>query len=124
MTLKLRDTFSLSTGLFSILVQALIYGSVFLLMPLTESGLYSRGGALFGALLLNALVSIGEIAGVFMGRLTLNKQRSYAMYPPAAHHLGQVVVDIPFAMLQCFLFSVIGYWMYGLGMSPSLPFPF
>lgn len=97
------------------LVQAFIYGSVFFLMPFDEAGLYSRGGALFGALLFNALVSIGEIQGVFFGRLTLTKHRSYAMYPPAALHLGQVLVDIPFVLVQCFLFSIITYWMYGLG---------
>lgn len=37
----------------------------------------------------NQLTS-GEIFGTFVGRRIVQKQKSYAMYHPFAHHLAQV----------------------------------
>jgi ABC-type multidrug transport system permease subunit len=85
-------------------------------MPLSDVGLYSRGGALFGALIFNAFISVSELAGVFQGRLTLQKHKAYALYHPSAFHLAQVLTDMPFVAFQCLIFSVITYWMYGLSM--------
>lgn len=84
-------------------------------MPFDEAGLYSRGGALFSALLFNSFQALSELPGVFVGRVMLQKHRSYAMYRPSAFHLGQVMSDFPFTFMQCFLFSIISYFMYGLG---------
>lgn len=115
MILRWRDKFSLYSRYFSVIVQAFIYASVFFLMPFTDIGLYSRGGALFSALLFNAFLSMSELPAVFFGRVTLQKHKSYAMYHPSAYHLAQVITDLPFTLIQCFLFSIISYFMFGLG---------
>jgi ABC-type multidrug transport system permease subunit len=115
--LKLRkgDKFSFMARNVSALVQGLIYASVFFKMPQTEDGLLTRGGALFAAILFNAMSATLELPFVFMGRLTLQKHRAFALYRPSAFHIAQVITDIPFLILQALIFSVVTYFMYGLG---------
>lgn len=84
-------------------------------MPETTEGLYSRGGGIFSIIVFSTFIMISELPGVFQGRVTLQKHRSYAMYHPSAYHLAQVVADLPLVFVQCFLFSIIAYFMYGLG---------
>ncbi|PRP75001.1 hypothetical protein PROFUN_07394 [Planoprotostelium fungivorum] len=98
----------------SVVIQALIYGSVFLNMPTNSAGAFTRGGALFSAILQNAFMSQSEVPATFWGRSVVQKQKGYAMYHPAAYHIAQVILDIPILFLQVLLFSVISYWMYGL----------
>lgn len=113
--LRRGDKFSFIARNMAALVQGFIYASVFFMMPVTETGLLSRGGGLFAAVLFNAMSATLELPFVFMGRMTLQKHRAYALYRPSAFHLSQVITDIPFLILQALIFSIITYWMYGLG---------
>ncbi|KAM9973607.1 hypothetical protein ACTFIW_010717 [Dictyostelium discoideum] len=70
-------------------------------MQTNLSGLFTRGGAIFAAILFNAF-------------LILQKQHSYSMYRPSAFHIAQVVTDIPLTIVQVFLFSIVVYFMFGL----------
>eukprot|EP01132_Coremiostelium_polycephalum_P003856 gene3856-4807_t len=108
------DQFSIWSRYISIIIQSLIYGSVFFQMEKNINGLFTRGGAIFAAILFNAFLSEGEIPMTFIGRRILQKHRSYALYRPSAFHLAQVVTDIPITVAQVFLFSVITYFMFGL----------
>jgi ATP-binding cassette subfamily G (WHITE) protein 2 (SNQ2) len=108
------DKFGIFSRYFSVIVQGLVFGSVFYNMPLTATGGFTRGGALFSSLLFNAFLSQGELFGTFYGRRIIQKQKSYAMYHPFAYHLAQVVIDIPVTFVQCLGFSIITYFMYGL----------
>eukprot|EP01117_Protostelium_nocturnum_P006317 TRINITY_DN227_c0_g2_i2.p1 TRINITY_DN227_c0_g2~~TRINITY_DN227_c0_g2_i2.p1 ORF type:complete len:1432 (-),score=505.14 TRINITY_DN227_c0_g2_i2:66-4361(-) len=111
------DKFGLVTRYFSVIAQSLIYGSVFLSLSLNVAGGFSRGGALFSALLFNAFTSQAELPNSFFGRRTLQKHRSYAMYHPSAYHLAQVASDIPVVLVQVIIFSLITYFMFGLALS-------
>lgn len=108
------DKFGIFSRYFSVLVQGLVFGSVFYQMPLNAAGGFTRGGALFASILFNAFLSQGELFGAFMGRRIIQKQKSYAMYHPFAYHLSQVIIDIPVLFFQCLFYSIITYWMYGL----------
>ncbi|KYR00643.1 ABC transporter G family protein [Tieghemostelium lacteum] len=108
------DKFSICSRYFSVIIQALIYGSVFYQQDKSIAGLFSRGGAMFAALLFNAFLSQAELPMAFIGRRILQKQKSYAMYRPSAFHLAQVTSDLPIIFLQVFLFSIIAYFMFGL----------
>jgi len=112
--LQMGNKLGLISRYASVIIQALIYGSVFYQLPTDSSGAFRRGGAIFSAILQNAFMSQAEMPGCFMGRSVVQKQKSYAMYHPAAFHLSQVLLDIPILLLQVILFSVISYWMYGL----------
>jgi len=59
-------------------------------------------------------MSQAEMPACFFGRSVVQKQKSYALYHPAAFHIAQVILDIPILLVQVILFSVITYWMYGL----------
>eukprot|EP01132_Coremiostelium_polycephalum_P003857 gene3857-4808_t len=108
------DQFSLWSRYVSIIIQSLIYGSVFFQLDKNINGLFTRGGAIFSAILFNAFLSEGEIPMAFVGRRILQKHRSYALYRPSAFHLAQVATDIPITVAQVFLFSIIAYFMFGL----------
>jgi ABC-type multidrug transport system ATPase subunit len=113
------DKFGIFSRYFSVVVQGLIFGSVFYNMPLTATGGFTRGGALFASLLFNAFLSQGEMFGAFYGRRLIQKQKSYAMYHPFAYHLAQVIIDIPVILVQCAGYSLITYFMYGLDPKPD-----
>ncbi|KAJ2356592.1 ATP-binding cassette transporter snq2, partial [Coemansia sp. RSA 2611] len=93
---------------------AIIVGTLFLRLPATSGGAFTRGGLLFFALLFNSLAAQAEIPKSITGREVVYKHKSFAMYHPAALSFAQTVVDIPFMVLQIILFSCILYFATGL----------
>lgn len=59
-----------------ILFQALIVGSLFVSMPKTAAGVFTRGGVLFFMLLFNALLALAELTAAFSGRPIMLKHKS------------------------------------------------
>ncbi|KIW35900.1 uncharacterized protein PV06_11772 [Exophiala oligosperma] len=72
------------------------------------------GGALFFALLYNALVAMSETTDSFTGRPVLAKHKQFAFYHPAAFCIAQITADLPILFVQVTCFSVILYWMVAL----------
>ncbi|KAJ2492593.1 ATP-binding cassette transporter snq2 [Coemansia sp. RSA 2050] len=95
-------------------VFAIIVGTLFLQLPSTSGGAFTRGGLLFFALLFNSLAAQVEIPKAITGREVVYKHKSFAMYHPAALSFAQTVVDIPFMILQIIFFSCILYFATGL----------
>ncbi|KAJ2842936.1 ATP-binding cassette transporter snq2, partial [Coemansia erecta] len=93
---------------------AIIVGTLFLKLPQTSAGAFTRGGVLFFALLFNSLTAQSEIPKSITGREVVYKHKSFAMYHPAALSFAQTVVDIPFMLLQIVVFSCILYFATGL----------
>ncbi|KAK7519879.1 putative Brefeldin A resistance protein [Phyllosticta citriasiana] len=98
----------------STLAQALIAGSLFYDSPDDSAGLFTKGGALFFALLYNSLVAMSEVTNSFTGRPVMAKHRSFALYHPAAFCIAQVAADIPILLFQISHFAIIIYFMVGL----------
>ena len=107
-----KATFSIKQ--LSCLVQALVTGSLFYDAPNNSAGLFVKGGALFFALLYNALVAMSETTDSFTGRPVLSKHKEFAFYHPAAFCIAQITADLPILFLQVTTFSVVMYWMVGL----------
>lgn len=95
-------------------IMALIAGSCFYDSPPTSLGLFTKGGAVFFALLYNCIVAMSEVTESFKGRPVLLKHKSFAMYHPAAFCLAQIAADFPVLLIQCSVFSIVIYWMSGL----------
>eukprot|EP01119_Soliformovum_irregulare_P011476 TRINITY_DN2879_c0_g2_i1.p1 TRINITY_DN2879_c0_g2~~TRINITY_DN2879_c0_g2_i1.p1 ORF type:complete len:1232 (-),score=397.00 TRINITY_DN2879_c0_g2_i1:26-3475(-) len=110
----LGNKFDIVTRYLSVVIQAFVFGSAFYKMPLTSTGVFTRGGAIFAAILFNSFISIAEMAICFMGRPILEKQKSYAFYSPSAFHMAQVLLDIPIIAVQILIWTIITYFMYGL----------
>ena len=60
----------------------LIVGSIFAETPTNTSSFFSKGSVLFFAILLNALITLGEINALYQQRPVVEKQKSYAFYHP------------------------------------------
>ncbi|KAF1833952.1 ABC transporter [Decorospora gaudefroyi] len=98
----------------SSLFQAIIAGSLFYNAPANSSGLFIKGGALFLALLFNALLAMSEVTDSYAGRPILAKHKNFAFYNPAAFCIAQIVADVPILLFQVSTFMVVLYWMTGL----------
>ncbi|ORX88825.1 hypothetical protein K493DRAFT_235423 [Basidiobolus meristosporus CBS 931.73] len=112
--LTFGDRAALISRYVSVVVKAIIVGSVFLMLPTDTSGAFTRGGVIFFALLFNSLVAQAEIPAAMSGRSILYKHKSFALYYPSAFYFAQTMADIPFMAGQVLFFSVILYWMAGL----------
>ncbi|EHY55704.1 hypothetical protein HRR83_007920 [Exophiala dermatitidis] len=108
----------------STIAQALIAGSLFYNAPDNSAGLFIKGGALFFGLLFNSLLAMSEVTDSFLGRPILAKHKSFAFYHPAAFCLAQIAADIPQLIVQISAFSVVLYWMVGLGATAAQFFTF
>ncbi|CAO3587861.1 unnamed protein product [Absidia cylindrospora] len=115
--LLIKDNEALISRYGTILIQGLITASCFFMLPTTGSGAFSRGGALFFAVLFNAFISQSELVRFLMGRPILEKHKHYAMYRPSAYYLAQVVLDVPYALVQVLLFEICTYFMMGLNLT-------
>lgn len=122
--LKLNDRFNLTLGWFRTVVIAVVLGTLYLGLGKTSASAFSKGGLLFIALLFNAFQAFSELAGVMLGRATLNKHKAYAFHRPSALWIGQILVDQAFAAPEIMVFSIIVYFMTGLvrGVGPFLTF--
>ncbi|KAF7931602.1 uncharacterized protein EAE98_004338 [Botrytis deweyae] len=109
-----NDKTSTITTIIGQIAMALIIGSIFYNTPDNTASFFQKGGVLFFAVLLNALIAISEINTLYSQRPIVEKQASYAFYHPFTEALAGVVVDIPvkFAIATCF--NIILYFLSGL----------
>ncbi|KAG9327612.1 hypothetical protein KVV02_003857 [Mortierella alpina] len=108
------DIASLIARYATIIIIAVIVGSVFYQLPQSASGAFTRGGVLFMSLLFNALVSQAELPQAMEGRSILYKHKGFAMYRPSAFAIAQICADIPVLVVQVVLYSIVLYFMAGL----------
>ncbi|KAJ3023036.1 hypothetical protein HKX48_004518 [Thoreauomyces humboldtii] len=95
-------------------VMAIIVGSAFFHLQLNVSGSFSRGGALFFAILYNCFGALASVPLVIQGRSVAAKHKSYMLYRT---YIGPVVMqftDIPISLMMIIVWSCINYWMVGL----------
>ncbi|TVY84470.1 ZEB2-regulated ABC transporter [Lachnellula suecica] len=119
-----NDKTSTVTTIVGQIVMALIIGSIFYGTPNNTASFFQKGGVLFFAVLLNALIAISEINTLYAQRPIVEKQASYAFYHPFTEALAGIVADIPvkFAIATCF--NIILYFLAGLRREPSQFFIF
>ncbi|KAI8072245.1 ABC-2 type transporter-domain-containing protein [Gilbertella persicaria] len=122
--LNITDLGALISRYGTILIQSLITASCFFKMSEDGMGAFSRGGALFFAVLFNSFISQSELMSFLMGRPILEKHKQYALYRPSAFYLAQVVMDVPYAIAQVLLFEICAYFMMGLKLTAGAFFTF
>ncbi|RDI85073.1 hypothetical protein Vi05172_g5060 [Venturia inaequalis] len=109
--LKWQDKFSLTVSWITSIVIAIVVGTVWLDIPTSSAGAFTRGGVLFIALLFNAFQAFSELASTMMGRPIVNKHRAYAFHRPSALWIAQIMVDMVFSSAQIMVFSIMVYFM-------------
>lgn len=112
--LKWQDKFALTVSWFTSIVIAIITGTVWLDLPKTSEGAFTRGGVLFIALLFNAFQAFSELASTMLGRPIVNKHRAFTFHRPSALWIAQIGVDLLFSAVQILVFSIIVYFMTNL----------
>ncbi|KAJ3071328.1 hypothetical protein HDU98_005493 [Podochytrium sp. JEL0797] len=105
-------------------LMAVIVGSVFLNLPVTSAGAFTRGGAIYFALLFNAVSAFAEIPKLIDGRTILYKQTGMALYRPSTHFMAQSFFEFLVASFRILVFSLILYYMVGLQSSAGHFFTF
>jgi ABC-type multidrug transport system permease subunit/ABC-type multidrug transport system ATPase subunit len=104
----------------SAFIQALIAGSLLYNASETSSGLFIKSGSMFFAILYNAILTpMSEVVASFTGRPVLIKHKHFAFFHPAAFCFAQIVLDIPIALFQISVFSLVLYFMTGLEMNAA-----
>jgi ABC-type multidrug transport system ATPase subunit len=98
--LQIKDHQTIISRYGSILIQALVLGSVFYKLPLDGTGAAARTGIMYFVLVFCTLVSQTELVHFLTGRPILEKHKQFALYRPSAFYIAQVVMDIPFSTAQ------------------------
>ncbi|KAB8235266.1 ABC-2 type transporter-domain-containing protein [Aspergillus alliaceus] len=122
---RLRN--DLPTAMSTVIVQtvlSLIIGSVFYNSPNTSNAFFQKGAVLYFAVLMNALITIGEIMQLYSQRSIVEKQAAYAFVHPFTEALAGILVDLPIKMLRCSVFCIILYFLANLRREPSQFFIF
>ncbi|KAH8590156.1 putative ABC transporter CDR4 [Bisporella sp. PMI_857] len=119
-----NDKTSTITTIVGQIAMALIIGSIFYGTPNTTSSFFQKGGVLFFAILLNALIAISEVNTLYSQRPIVEKQASYAFYHPFTEAMAGVVADIPVKFLIATGFNIILYFLSGLRREPAQFFIF
>ncbi|KAI7876976.1 hypothetical protein K492DRAFT_210004 [Lichtheimia hyalospora FSU 10163] len=114
--LLIKDRDALISRYGTVFALAFICGSCFYGLPNDVAGSYSRGGALMMTTIFNTMVCQSELISFVEGRSILEKHKHFAMYRPAAFYLAQVIMDIPFALFQVFIYEIISYFLMGLAL--------
>ncbi|KAL1845392.1 ATP-binding cassette transporter snq2 [Paecilomyces lecythidis] len=122
--IKWQDKFALAVSWVTSIGVAIILGTVWLQLPKTSAGAFTRGGLLFISLLFNAFQAFSELASTMIGRPIVNKHRAYTFHRPSALWTAQIVVDAAFATVQICVFSIIVYFMCGLVLDAGAFFTF
>ncbi|KAG0647288.1 abc multidrug transporter atrI [Hyphodiscus hymeniophilus] len=119
-----NDKVSTLTVVIGQIIMALIVGSVFYGTPNNTNSFFARGSTLFFATLLNALIAVTEINGMYQQRPIVEKQASYAFCHPFAEALAGVLSDAPVKLTIATCFNLIIYFLAGLYPKPSQFFVF
>ena len=113
------DTTTLWTKAFIIISNGLVIGSLFYGESLDSSGAFSRGGALFIAILFLGWLQLTELMKAVSGRNVVSRQHEYALYRPSAVTIARVLMDIPVVLPQVLMFAIIMYFMSSLDVTAA-----
>ncbi|GAA5926233.1 hypothetical protein JCM3775_000963 [Rhodotorula graminis] len=122
--LKAQDKVDLVVSWVTSIVVAIISGAVYLNMPQTAAGAFTRGGAIFIALLFNSFQAFNELPTQMLGRAIAHRHKQFAFYRPAATTIAMTLADAPNNMAQILIFSIIIYFMGGLARTAGAFFSF
>lgn len=128
--LRLQDRKGLIFSWISSTAIAIVIGSVFINLPQTTAGAFTRGGVMFLGLLFNVFTGVylfsnnaitilllltgsfkcsafGELPKQMLGRPILWRQAGFCFYRPGALAVANALAEVPFASLQILVFCGI-----------------
>ena len=121
---SLGDTMYLLSQLMSIIVQALVIGSLFYNVPLTTIGSFSRGSLTFFSILFFTFLALAEMPSTFQRQPVVNKQAKLHFYRLWIETLGSTVFDYAYKFFLVVIFTILLYFLAHLQYSASRFFIF
>ncbi|KAH9470565.1 hypothetical protein Pst134EA_007812 [Puccinia striiformis f. sp. tritici] len=112
--LQLQDRIGLAFSWATGIAISIIIGSIYLNIPKTAAGAFTRGGVIFIGLLFNVFTSFTQLPAQMLGRPIMWRQTSFCFYRPGALAMANLISDIPFSIPKIFMFSLNLYMMAGL----------
>ena len=100
--------------LFTIISISLMISSLFFNESNDTKGAYSRAGIMLFAGLFNGWLQLSEAIEAVTGRIVIQKHKTFGFHRPSAMVLARALTDIPLLAFQCFLSSIIMYFMGNL----------
>ncbi|TDZ21308.1 ZEB2-regulated ABC transporter 1 [Colletotrichum orbiculare MAFF 240422] len=95
-------------------VQALIVSSVFFRMGTTAESIKGRSTLVFTATLVNAFGCVLEVGALYAKRDIVEKHVRYALYHSSAEAIADLVVSLPYKLVNALVVNSIFYWMCNL----------
>lgn len=100
--------------LFTIVSISLMLSSLFYRESESTEGAYTRGGIMLFAALFNGWLQLSESIEAVSGRIIIQKHKTFGFHRPSAVVLARALTDIPILIVQCFLSSIIIYFLANL----------
>ena len=107
------------TAIIANIVMSLILSSLFYNQQFNTASFYTRGAAMFLAVLFNCFASLLEIMALFEARPIIEKHKQYALYHPSADALASICSEFPSKILVCIAFNLIYYFMVNFRREPG-----
>ncbi|KAL8388717.1 hypothetical protein RB599_010055 [Gaeumannomyces hyphopodioides] len=95
------------------IVFALVIGSTFHGLVYGTQSLAPKTSSLFYAILLNTIITEGEVTRMFEQRPIVDKHKSYGLYHPFAEALATTLADVPVKIIGGVVFNTILYFLAG-----------
>lgn len=111
---KMRDPIATVVAVIVSIFFAVLVGSLYFHIGLTQSGINNRLGVLFFLTMNTAFSNLGSLAIFLFDRSIYTREHRNGMYRPSAYYLGKIAQDMPFAILVTLIFDAIAYYMVGL----------
>jgi len=112
--ITMGDWMTLFITSFASTIQAILLGSLFYQLQLTQQGIFPRTGIMFFSLMYNSFLAMSEITVSYMQRPIVIRQSRYAMLRPSADALAVALLDIPIRLVTLTFFVIPLYFMAGL----------
>ncbi|KAK9829450.1 hypothetical protein WJX72_005937 [[Myrmecia] bisecta] len=113
MMLTLRDKSLVRGRLIQVAVMALIIGSLFAGLAHTASVARSYFGVSFLSVMFLAMGAMPQLSIGFFTKGVFFKQRNARFFQPASYTFAQYVTQLPFALLEAVVYSIIVYFLVG-----------
>lgn len=111
MQLTWQDKTELYFDFATVISMSIVQGTIYLNLPTTSAGIFTRGGTIFIGLLFNVFLSFSELPRQMIGRPILWRQASFCFYRPGVLAIADAIAEIPFSFPKVFLYSMITYLM-------------
>ncbi|EGG01226.1 uncharacterized protein MELLADRAFT_39264 [Melampsora larici-populina 98AG31] len=122
--LKLQDRLALILSWATTIFISIVVGSVFLDLPKSSEGAFTRGGVMFLALLFSMFIALAELPAQMVGRPIIWRQTSFCFYRGGALAIATTLSDIPFSAPKILALCIILYFLAGLALNAAAFFTF